>query len=466
MNTISMSSPDLAQLPKFNAVAEGLRRQITEGVLGVGAKLPPVRDLAWELKITPGTVARAYTILTDEGLLEAVVGRGTFVADQAQPEDTDQNWARQVQPNQGDGTYVLFSPRLPDMGQVDLIRDHLRASTKIETDALLNYPRRENFQPAREALINWLDPMQVGPVHHEDIVWSHGGQNASGMVMQCVLRGPNPVILVENLSYAGFRRAAELLRAEVVGVPMDAHGIIPDALRAAIRAHDAQLLCTSLEVHNPTGLTSPIERRRELAAVIRETGIDVLEDDCYRLGTASGPGYRALLPEQGWYVSSISKTLTPALRIGYAVAPRSRALDLRRVGNYGFFSLARPMAEAIYTLLEDPRTRAVTDAIRHEVGRYVKRALNHLGRFDVVWHEDVPFLWLTLPPGWRAPAFTRAAEAEGVMIRAADEFAMRDTAAPHAVRIAVNAQMPIERFDEAMSILRRLLDNPTDQISV
>ncbi|MEL7212045.1 MAG: PLP-dependent aminotransferase family protein [Pseudomonadota bacterium] len=466
MDTISISSPDLAELPKYKAVAEALRGQINGGALAVGAKLPPVRDLAWDLKITPGTVARAYTLLTDEGLLEAVVGRGTFVADQNAAAQADQNWARQVQPQQNDGSYILFSPRLPDMGQVGLIREHLRRATEVETNALLNYPRREDFEPARKALLNWLDPMQVGPVHHEDIVWSHGGQNGINMVMQCVLRGSRPVILVEETSYAGFRRAAELLRAEVVGVPMDEHGLRPDALRDAIRQHDAQLLCTSLEVHNPTGITTPLERRHALASVIRETGIDVLEDDCYRLGTATGPGYRALLPDQGWYVSSFSKTMTPALRIGYAIAPKARNLDLRRVGNYGFFSLARPMAEAMQGLLEDPRTRSVTDAVREELGRYVKRAINHLGRFNVVWHADVPFLWLTLPPGWRAPAFLRAAEAEGVMIRAADEFAMRDTAAPQAVRIAVNAQMPIEQFDEAMAILRRLLDNPTDQITV
>lgn len=466
MNTISLGSPDLADLPKYKAVAEGLRQQIAQDVLEVGAKLPPVRDLAWQLKITPGTVARAYALLTDEGLLEAVVGRGTFVADRSAAQMADDNWSRQVQPDQDAGSTILFTPRLPDMGQVGLIREHLRGATDVATEALLNYPRRENFQPAREALIRWLDPMQLGPVDHEDIVWSHGGQNAIGMVMQCVLRGPKPVVLVEDISYAGFRRAAELLRADVVGVAMDAHGILPDALRAAIRQHDAQLLCTSLEVHNPTGIRTTIERRHALADVIRETGIAVLEDDCYRLGAPSGPGYRALLPEQGWFVSSFSKTLTPAMRIGYAVAPKARAIDLRRVGNYGFFSLARPMAEVITGLLNDPRSRAVSQAIQDELGRYVQRAVNHLGGFDLRWREDVPFVWLTLPQGWRAPAFLRAAEAEGVMIRAADEFALRDTAAPHAVRIAVNAQMPIERFDAAMATLRRLLDNPTDQISV
>ena len=66
--------------PKYKAVAQTIRDGVARGELAEGAKLPPVRDLAWKLGITPGTVARAYTILTNEGMLTAEVGRGTFVA--------------------------------------------------------------------------------------------------------------------------------------------------------------------------------------------------------------------------------------------------------------------------------------------------------------------------------------------------------------------------------------------------
>ena len=103
-------------------------------------------------------------------------------------------------------------------------------------------------------------------------------------------------------------------------MPMDGQGLIPDDLERLARKHDAQLLCTSPEMHNPTGLFTPLSRRREIAEVARRTGLHILEDDCYRVGRAHEQAYRALLPEQAWYVSSISKTITPALRIGFAVA--------------------------------------------------------------------------------------------------------------------------------------------------
>ena len=68
-------TPDISNHdgPKYRAVADALRDGISDGTLLPGEKLPPVRDLAWRLQITPGTVARAYTILTDAGLLEAGV---------------------------------------------------------------------------------------------------------------------------------------------------------------------------------------------------------------------------------------------------------------------------------------------------------------------------------------------------------------------------------------------------------
>ena len=85
MDTIWQPELMDGQGPKYKAVAQSIRDGIAKGTLPVGQKLPPVRDLAWTLQITPGTVARAYTILTDEGLLEAEVGRGTFVAPPVQP---------------------------------------------------------------------------------------------------------------------------------------------------------------------------------------------------------------------------------------------------------------------------------------------------------------------------------------------------------------------------------------------
>lgn len=454
--------------PKYLVLSEAIRGAIGNGRLSPGDRLPPVRELAYQLGVTPGTVARAYQRLTDAGALSAQVGRGTFVAAGEPGRNRrldDDNWKRQTEAPEAEGVN-LFSPRLPDVGQVAAIRDAFARIGQTDPMRLLNYPMRHAYRPLREAVVHWLRDVPLGPLSDEDVVLTHGGQSAICTVLQAVLAGPRPVILVEDLSYAGFRRAAEILRAEAVGVPLDGEGVVPGELEAIAHRTGAQVFCTSPEVQNPTALHTPLARRKALAEVARRTGMQILDDDCYRMGPAAAPSYRMLAPERGWHVSSLSKTLTPALRVGFAIAPQGRGGDLRRVAEYGFFGIAQPLAEVMELLLKDHRTETLIEAVRHEIAAYIRIAVNVLGRYDLVWHEDVPFVWLHLPSGWRAAAFCRAAAAEGVQIRSADEFALRDGRAPHAVRVAVNAQVSIGSFEAALMRLKRLLDNPPEQIAV
>ncbi|WP_420587145.1 PLP-dependent aminotransferase family protein [Ruegeria sp.] len=467
MDTIWPEALPKSKGPKYTLVADTIRKAIDNKMLAVGSKLPPVRELAYRLQITPGTVARAYTILTDEGLLQAEVGRGTFVAPPKSP-ILDDVWARQLylRDDKYNANVSLFSPRLADVGQVALIRECMKKVSEADPGLFMNYPTRDAYQPMRQAVVDWLSDLPLGAISHDDIVLTHGGQNGLCLVFQTILRGAKPVVLVEDLSYAGFRRAGELMRADVIGVKMDKWGIDPHAMEHVLRQTPAQAVCVSPEVQNPTGAHTPLERRKEIVEVARRFDVQIVEDDCYRMGDAREPSFRALAPERGWHVSSISKTLTPALRVGFAIAPRERSVDLRRSAEYGYFGLAQPLAELTRLMLSDPRTRKIAQDVRAKMGEYVRVTVNALGGFDLNWAPDVPFVWLHLPSGWRAAAFSRAAERDGIQLRSADEFALRDGRAPNAVRIAMNGHVSLERFEDAMQRLRRLLDNPPEQISV
>lgn len=457
--------------PKYKAVVAIIRDGIETGALQIGDRLPPVRDLAWQLKITPGTVARAYTILTDEGALKAEVGRGTFISP---PKKSDANNApieidviAHQQEKDGDVYNInLFSPHMPCVGQDVLIRNLMSNIASNPPSGVMHYPSRDGSRPAREAVVQWLLGTPLGPLGERDIVLSHGGQNGILLALQAILQGRKPTVLIEELAYPGFRRAAELLRADVVPVAMDADGIIPEALAAAAKAHDAQVLCTSPEVHNPTGGFTPVARREEIARVARKYDFQIVEDDCYRMGVNRAPTYRMLASGRGWYVSSIAKTISPSLRFGFAIAPEGKTSDLRRAAEHGFFGLATPITDLCAQLLQHPQIDALTDGSRKAFNTYVQSAVNILGGYDLMWRKDVPFLWLRLPRGWRAGAFCQAAEAVGVHIRSSEEFVCRDARAPHAVRMAINAGVSIQSFEAAMMRLCRLLDSPPEQINV
>ncbi|MEL6449697.1 MAG: PLP-dependent aminotransferase family protein [Pseudomonadota bacterium] len=471
MNTIWQPTLLDAPGPKYKAVMQAICDGIAAHGLQPGDKLPPVRDLAWKLGITPGTVARAYTILTDDGTLRAEVGRGTFVAQPSVDAPLTGDVPLEVDsvphgvPPQ-DHQVNLFSPHLPNTGQAALIKALLAEIAAEPPSGVMHYPTRAGGRPARAAVAQWLSSVPLGGVGADDIVLGHGGQNAIMLIFQTLMRGRRPTVLVEELAYPGFRRAAELLRADVIPVAMDAQGVIPEALEAAARAHDAQIFCTSPEVHNPTlGLTE-LDRRRALAHVAQRCDLQILEDDCYRLGAAQAPSYRMIVPERSWYVSSISKSITPALRIGIAVAPKGQAAILRRTAEYSFFGLATPMTDLCARLLTHPQLPGIADAARARINTYVERAVNTLGGYDLAWRRDVPFLWLRLPAGWRAGAFVQAAEAQGVRIRAAEEYACREARVPHAVRFAINAGVSLDSFEGAIVRLRDLLDNPPETIGV
>ena len=467
MNTIWQPTLEGRDGPKYRAVVDAIREATADGTLPVGQKLPPVRDLAWQLSITPGTVARAYTILTDEGVLESHVGRGTFVAAPKSQMQED-IWSRSLRRLEATdpGHVSLFAPRLADMGQVTLIREAMKHAAEAEPALFLNYPTRDYYQPVREAVRDWLSDLPLGPFGEEDVVLTHGGQNGICVILQAALTGSRPVLLVEELSYAGFRRAAELMRAEVVAVRMDEQGMDPEDLDRLARIHGAQMVCLTPEVQNPTGGHMPLARRKALLAVAERHDMQVLEDDCYRMGAAREPSLRALAPDRCWHVSSISKSLTPALRVGFALAPLGRTAELRKAAEYGYFGLSQPLAETTRLLLTHPRIHEVVARVQARMADYVRVAVNVLGGYDLRWDPEVPFLWLTLPAGWRAAGFCRAAERDGVQIRSADEFSLRDGRAPHAVRIAINGNLSLEVFESAMERLRALLSDPPEQISV
>lgn len=464
--------PDLSHAgrAKYKALAQAIREAIVSKQLAEGEQLPPVRDLAYRVGVTPGTVARAYAVLTDEGRLTAGVGRGTFVA--ARKQSARPVWDAPVllDPVRDISEQVhLLSPKMPDVGQCSVIRNGMRhLSEAMSIENLLRYPSRDTDGPARAALAQAIGTAPVGPFGIDDVITAHGGQHAIVMILQTILHGPSPVIAVDELSYGGFRSAAMMSRAQVVGVPWDADGPDPATLETLIKSHGVQVFCTSAEVNNPTVRTTSNARRIEIANLAQRYGMHIIDDDCYRLiGTPHrGPSYRVLLPDLGWYVTSPSKALTAALRIGFAIAPQDWTMNLARTSTFHSFGVTRLVTDMYAYVMAHEGLPQIADRVRARIAQDVRGAVNTLGGHKLSWSEDVPFLFLELPQGWRSGDFKRAAEQAGVLIKSAEDFALRDGRAHQAVRIAINGQDSHDRFVAAMQALRGMLDRPPEQISV
>ncbi len=165
----------------------------------------------------------------------------------------------------------------------------------------------------------------------DDVVVTVGSQQALDLVTR-IFCDPGDVVLAEAPSYVGALGTFAAYQAEVVHVPMDADGLVPEALREAIAAVSkagkrAKFLYTIPNFHNPAGTSLIDARRDEVLAICQEAGLLVLEDNPYGLLGFEGPPTPAIRARSGEehviYLGSFSKTFAPGLRVGWVLAPHA-----------------------------------------------------------------------------------------------------------------------------------------------
>lgn len=466
-------SPALANItgPKYLALVRALREGIRRGDLKPGTKLPTVRDLAWTLGVTPGTVARGYQIATQEGLLEARVGRGTFVSTQTQrlgPREPLYRHTGEDEENGREALVDLRSPQLPDVGQTKALAWAMQEAARDIGRTYLQYPGLRRDAYCREAVLDWFpkDCSLHAELSSDDLVLTHGGQNGINLVMQTCLRGDRPGVFIEELAYPGFRHAARLNRAEIHPVALDEQGMIPEALDAACRRHGGQIVCITPDAQNPTAGRMDVARREALAEVARRHDLQIIEDDCYTAPVTGLPSLRVIAPERCWHVTSLSKTISAGMRFGIVAAPEGMGEVGRLAAQHSFFGLARPITDMVARLFESGEAMRLRYGAQEEMGRRLQMTVQALGGQDISWLPGLSFLWLKLPLGWRGSTFARMAEAEGVLLRSADEYIVQDGQAPNAVRIAMAGSAPEERFRSALRTLTGLLERMPDDLAV
>ena len=451
--------PTLAQSsgPKYLALVHALREAIAAGELEPGQQLPPVRDLAWDLQITPGTVARAYRRATDDGLLDAAVGRGTFVAQ-----------SRNVLRNLNHDSLHLGASNLkmdlrgtksPDLGQDAIIRATLARIAASGVNDLADYPDPARGHSTFAAIAQWLSYTDLQP-SADDIAITYGAQNAMLIALQTLLIGPSPVIVADELVFPGLRHAANMLRAVIVSVERDDEGIIPDQLEQICRKHGPQVLVSSFAVHSPTTQITTLQRRITLSRIAAKYDLKIIDDDAFGIFSSDVPSMYSIAPERVWYIGALSKSVSTGLRIGYLVTPPGFGEEARATVLSNCYGVSQIICDLATELITSGEAEAIRTRMLAYIDRRAKIAANVLGQWRLNWHPKVPFVWLYMPSGWRSSSFQRACELQNVLVRPADEFALIDGKAPNAARITFGSKLTDEEFEAALHTIAGILQSP------
>ncbi len=296
----------------------------------------------------------------------------------------------------------------------------------------------------------------------EQVVATAGGQHAMACVIGALTQ-PGDTLAVEALTYPGLRALASLLHLRLAPIAIDEEGLIPEALDTACRAAPVRALYTMPTLHNPTTATMPVARREALAEVAQLHDVALIEDDVYGfLLDAPLPPLAHYAAERGFYITSTSKSLMPALRVGYVYVPKAQVERIAAAVRATIYSAPPLMARIAARWIADGTATRLAEEKRAETRRRNRMAHRILGGTGFAGDPAAPHLWLTLPEPWRADDFVAAARRRGVGIIPAAAFAVIRQA-PEAVRVCLGAQTTADRVERALTRLAELLASPAER---
>ncbi len=439
--------------PLYLRIVDAIVSDIGTGRLRRGQVLPTHRALAKALGIDLTTVTRAYAEASKRGLTEARVGRGTFVSETAAE-------ARLPPPARAEIDLSMNLP--PQPAEADLegrtARGIAALSREVGLARYLTYRPAGGSEDERAVAATWLRSRLPG-IDAGRLVISAGTQAALAALLARLAR-PGDVVLTETLTYPGFRAAAALFGITVVGVAMDQHGVMPDALAAACRRHKPRLVYLTPTIHNPTTASMTPARRRQIAAVIAKANVVLVEDDAYgQLDPTCAP-IAALIPERSYLAASLSKCVAPALRVSLVATPDVAAAAMLAGALGATTQMSTPLTSALaLRWLRDGSADAIIDAIRTEAAFRQKLAARALAGHPFAAHRHGHHLWLPLPAGWSRAAFIGHVERRGLAVVASDAFSVGATA-PHAIRVSLGAVPGRAELARGLDILATALGAP------
>lgn len=441
---------------KYVGIVEAIEADIKNRLLKPGDRLPAQRQIAQTLNVDLTTVTRAINEAARRGLVETQPGSGCFVAQTA--------FAHYNSMYLTEGKLLDLSmnnPPSPSNIQLeqDIANTLLKLSERTQSSLSHLYYQETAGHPAdREAGAQWLKS-RIAEASADAVLISSGAHSAIFSILSHLQRCGATAIAAPELCYPGLRSIADYLGLDVYSVKMDESGLLVEDLINVISTYQPDALYLIPNIDNPTTATLTTERRYAIAELAREHNLTLIEDDPYfELLDKPLPSLYSLAPELSWHIATVSKCLSPALRVAYIVAPSvDDALALAeeiRISNI----MAPPLMTAIVSeWINNGYFDAVATAIKQENINRQDLATAILGLKPNHHAVASPHIWLTLPKGIRALDFSERASRAGVSVVPSTAF-VTTRSRTQAVRISLGVAKDHSSLKYGLSLLAELLD--------
>lgn len=342
-----------------------LRDAVLDGRLRAREALPSSREVAAGLGISRSTVLLVYERLRAEGFVAPKVGAGTFVAEGIRTRAARAPRPSPLRPRAlwdeiPDGYDMAatrpdfdFRPGVPDVAAFPFAAWRSRVAREFHPAAIGAglYANAAGHAGLRAAIARHVGVARAVRASAEDVVVTNGSQQAIDLLAK-VLLAPQDLVAVEDPGYPLPLRAFRAHGCRVVGVPVDAEGLVVDAIPAGVR-----LVYVTPSHQYPLGVAMSMARRQALLAWARRADGIIIEDD---YDSEFGFGGRPLEPLQSLdaagrviYVGTFSKTMLPTIRLGFLVAPESLRSALRKAKHLTDWHAPLPLQGAAAAFIDD-----------------------------------------------------------------------------------------------------------------
>ncbi|TGB30808.1 PLP-dependent aminotransferase family protein [Burkholderia thailandensis] len=480
-------------MKRYETLARAMADDIRSGNIATGTRMPSLRQMIAQHRVSQSTVFRAYSLLEQWGLIRARERSGYYVAHGARASarangahaGQDGRLARNAAPAESrkvDISDLVFSvleaathPRIVPLGSafasphlypLPRLAKSLAQATRLVSpwSTVVDLPPGSE-QLRRRIALRYLGIGVSQPI--DEIVVTNGALEALNLCLRAVTR-PGDVVAVEAPGFYAALQAIERLDLRAVEIPVDPRtGLDLDALAAVLERQDVRACWFMTNFQNPTGVMLSVDKKKALVEMLAAREVPLLEDDVYG-ELHHGPDYP--LPARAFdkhglvmHCSSFSKTLAPGYRIGWAAAGRF-AEKVRRLKLMTTLSASIPAQVGIADYLEhggyDRRLRKLRGTLRGQMGRMNDALMRHLPP-DVHWTlpDGGYFVWLEFPDAIDAMELHREAIRRGVSVAPGPLFS-----AAHAFErcVRINFGHPWSAaVDDAIRIVGELVAQPS-----
>jgi GntR family transcriptional regulator / MocR family aminotransferase len=406
---LPLQVPPRSSRERLRSLHQQLRAAILEGRLQPGLRLPPTRSLAVTCGVSRNTVMAAYDLLLSEGYLAARQGAGTYVAD-VLPRFSDRKVQRERRSTSDRRLNAFWrqsatraSPSHPArlrfdfrLGVPDITRFPMDVWRRLSARSLRTFARKPfdhtepHGRPAlREAIARYVSFARAVACSADDITVTAGAQQAFDLLARILTTAGRTVVAVENPGYPRVWRAFAAAGARIVPVPVDEEGLVVERIPA-----NATVVCVTPSHQFPLGVAMSARRRAALLKCAHSRRAVIIEDDYdseFRFGGRPLDALQTLdRAESVFYVGTFSKSLFPALRLGFTVAPAWAQRALGAAKHYADWSCSPIAQETLATFITEGHLARHVRRMRRLYGKRRGLLLDGLRSELGAWLDPVP----------------------------------------------------------------------------